>query len=141
MGSERVATLVGARTLTTLEAAGQELLDSGAVTATADRSSFYFRGRALIVPEVAIFVGDQAEFVPVGTTVRQLYERYAGMAGAGVGGLDSSAFAGARRPRRLIHEGMANTPAYRYLVFDTYRRFGNVDLYDLPVVQGDRFVL
>ena len=140
-GAERVATLVGATSLKALDTA-TELYTSrnGVLPPSPQYASFYFRGRAAVIPEIAVFMQEQLLYVPVGTTVRQLVERFAGIPISNLPRPDAGQFQGIARPRRLVHEGNANTPTYKFLNFGDYPSFqGNQDVYDLPVLKGDRF--
>ena len=120
IGSERAAVLIGADTYVRLEEATAEYLDSQTVETAADVSVVHFRGRALVIPEIAIFVQDQPLYVAVGTTLRQLAERF------GTTGLRG-------RPQRLVHEGIENRAVYRFINLSS-----SPQALDLPVVQGDR---
>ncbi|MEL6491534.1 MAG: LamG domain-containing protein [Cyanobacteria bacterium J06621_3] len=122
IAAERVAMLVGADDVNTLNAASNYFKKPSAASNTppANIAEAYFRGRATVVPEIAIFVQEQPEYVPVGTTLRQLSDRYGQAALQG-------------RLQRLVHEGVSNTPTYYFV------DLGNAALaLDLPLVQGDR---
>lgn len=125
--SERVVKIVGADNYADLLNESKE----GVI-------SFFFRDRAMITPEIQIFVSDKAVFVPIGTTLRQLAEMYDNVPGAGLG-QDIAAFTGKSRPLRLIHEGVNSKPEYRFLHFAADTSQSNTDLLDLPVIKGDRY--
>jgi hypothetical protein len=93
-----------------------------------------------VIPEICVFVQERPHYVPVGTTVRQILERFGGIPTAGRGD-DLSAFRGRLRPRRLVHEGVNSDPTYKFLDLATYRFFtgSSLDIFDLPVLKGDRF--
>jgi hypothetical protein len=122
IGAERAAILIGANDFNTLNHASNYYQKPSAAQRKApdNIAVIYFRGRATVVPEIAIFVQEQPEYVPVGTTLRQLQQRYGNVALRG-------------RMQRLVHEGVNNTPDYRFV------NLGNdLAALDLPLVQGDR---
>ena len=138
-GVERVITIVGAANSAELQAATQQYLDNnGVINTTNIRVSCFFRGRVVVVPEIAVLVQEQPVYVPVGTTVRQLIERYAGMP-ACFASQDLRQFQGTLRPRRLVHEGVDSVPGYKFLHVADYQRSDRLDSFDLPVIKGDRF--
>ena len=75
-GIERLATIVGAQTLTELETSTGTYLNSQGADSVP--GSFFFRGRAAVIPEICVFVQESPHYVPVGTTVRQILERFGG---------------------------------------------------------------
>jgi hypothetical protein len=119
------ALLVGAQDFKTLQQATDyyQHPDIAQNQPPADLALVYFRGRATVVPEIAIFVQEQPDYVPVGTTLRQMLARYGQVALRG-------------RLRRLVHNGIENTPDYRFV------NLGNhAAALDLPLVQGDRIYM
>ena len=137
---ERVPAIICADNLLALQQATQKWIAEG-ITDTSGATSYFFRGRATIVPEINVFVQEQPVYVPLGTTVRNLIDRYADIPLPGLGD-DLSQFQGTTRPRRLVQNGINSEPTYRFINFDTYKTFGvnnDHDVYDLPVLKGDRF--
>ncbi|MEA5464471.1 LamG-like jellyroll fold domain-containing protein [Leptothoe sp. PORK10 BA2] len=122
VGAERVAILVGADDFNTLQQAADYYIKPSAARSQppANVALAYFRGRATVVPEIAIFVQEQPEYVPVGTTLRQLAERYGHASLRG-------------RLQRLVHEGVNNAGDYRFVNLGHHAA-----ALDLPLVQGDR---
>ncbi|MFG6105482.1 LamG-like jellyroll fold domain-containing protein [Leptothoe sp. EHU-05/26/07-4] len=122
IGAERVALLIGANDFNTLEEATTYYRNPSAARSQppTNIALVYFRGRATVVPEIAIFVQEQPAYVPVGTTLRQVAERY------GQAALRA-------RPQRLVYEGVENTPDYRFINLGN-----NTNALDLPLLQGDR---
>ncbi|MEM8613879.1 MAG: LamG-like jellyroll fold domain-containing protein, partial [Cyanobacteria bacterium P01_H01_bin.105] len=122
IGAERVALLIGANDFNTLEQATNYYLNpsEARIQPPTNIALVYFRGRATVVPEIGIFVQEQPDFVPVGTTLRQVAERY------GQAALRA-------RPQRLVHEGVNNNPDYRFINLGT-----SATALDLPLLQGDR---
>ena len=141
-GVERLATIVGAATLTELETSTNAYLASQGSAPGSLPGSFFFRGRAAVIPEICIFVQEIPQYVPVGTTVRQIVERAGAIPTPGRGD-DLTAFRGRLRPRRLVHEGVNSEPTYKFIDLKTYRFFSgsSLDVFDMPVVKGDRFYL
>ncbi|TNE61368.1 MAG: LamG domain-containing protein [Bacteroidetes bacterium] len=129
---ERSVTIVGAERW-------QDLPTEIPVTETAGQISFFFRDKATIIPEIQVFVGNREMYVPVGTTMRQLIEKYANIPAASVSEPNLTAFLGRDRPRRLIHTGKDSAPAYRFLNVNTNSVEHNQDVFDLPLVKGDKF--
>lgn len=140
-GPERVATIIGAKTFTDLEAVTPDMINNGSITETADRVSFFLRGNTTIIPEIQVFVDGQAEYVPVGTTVRQLLERRGSIpAPSDSAGQDLKKLLGQSNPLRLIHDGVNSDPIYAAIHLDNYAVDNDGrDALDMPVVQGDRF--
>lgn len=138
LGPERVATIIGADSMAELQAATDDF-DPDANIAPGDGISFFFRGKAIITPEIQVFVKDQAIHVPVGTTLRQLIECYDDLPQAGLGKQDLSGFLTNGKPLRLTHDGPDSSPAYRFINFLDNTAINNMDVLDLPLVKGDRF--
>jgi Concanavalin A-like lectin/glucanases superfamily len=146
--SERVASLVGSNSLADLNDATQEFITTGQITPTNRRVTFFFRGRALVIPEIQVFIHDQPTYVPIGTSIRRLLENFTDILPTTTANPNFSALPGAEPPRlpgpprgqRLSHKGTTNTPTYRFLNLDTYASTINgSDALDLPVIKGDRF--
>jgi hypothetical protein len=137
-GIERNPTLIGADTLADLQAASGQYLSNGRIT-DPNVAAFYFHGQATVIPEIAVFVQEQPVYVPVGTTIRQVLERFSAIPAAGF--LGEHRYQGSLRPRRLVHEGINSTPEYKYIELNHHAGVDNEDEFDLPVVKGDRFYL
>lgn len=137
-GPERVTTIVGADSLSDLNAATANFIQN-ASTPPEPGISFFFRGRTSITPEIQVFVRDQATYVPVGTTLRQLMQRFDDIPPAGIGQQDLSVFLQAAKPLRLLHEGMNSKPAYRFINLENAAAVNMMDVLDLPLIKGDRF--
>lgn len=138
--SERAVTLIGADTLQEMQAATEAFDNHGGGSASTG-TSFFFRGRAVVLPEIQIYAGDQPIYVPVGTTLRQLLEMYDDIPPADLPGQDLRQFAGSARPLRLVHDGVNSEPTYRFINFANSGSVGNMDVLDLPLVKGDRIGL
>lgn len=132
---ERSATIVGA-------SRWQDLPTEIPVPAdnSGNSASFFFRDKATAIPEIQVFIGNRGVYVPVGTTLRQLVEEHANVPmPSGSQQPNLAAFLGRGRPRRLIHTGQDSTPAYRFLNLGAASAKNNRDIFDLPLVKGDRF--
>lgn len=107
-------------------------------------SAMFFRGRALPVPELCCLVNGAPTYLPVGTTMRQLIQRFAGL--PRVPGLAPASFGYSRwapgldddslRYGQLRPQGAGSTP-----VSFTATSLLGPDAYDLPVLPGDKLVL
>lgn len=74
-GGARNPILLGADTLSALKQATDQAVAGQAVT-VAGAVSLFFRGRTFIVPEIMIFLNSAPVWVSLGTTVRQLFDRF-----------------------------------------------------------------
>ncbi len=106
---------------------------------TGNLISFFFRDKAMIIPEIQVFVGNREVYVPVGTTLRQLIEKYANLPTPMKAQPNLQAFLGKARARRQIHAGADSTPAYRFLNVVSNDVRNNQDIFDLPLIKGDKF--
>jgi hypothetical protein len=68
------AVIYGAATLADLEAATQSYLANGVFNGKG--SAAYFRGRATVVPEIAVLLQGATTYVPLGTTMRAALQRF-----------------------------------------------------------------
>jgi hypothetical protein len=140
-GAEQFATLIGATDLTKLQAATAELQGDGTLTPSDDCISVYFRGRAAVIPEISVFVQGQPVFVPVGTTLRHVLERYSSVPAA-LPKQSLSLLTGNPYISRLIHDEVKSKPSYHVVNLEaTPTTNSSTDIYDLPLVKGDRIVL
>ncbi len=119
---EQAAALVGATSLTAL--------DQGM-----NVSTFYFRGRAAVVPEIAVVLQGKPLFIPIGTTLQQLMEQTLSVPSA-LPGKSLSASTGRPRLSRVVHDGVDNAPNYEFINLEEM-----VPIFDLPLVKGDRIDL
>lgn len=134
---ERLVTFIGADSLENLEISTQEFLDGEVFTT--DSVHFFFRGKAMVIPEIQIYVGESSVYVPVGTTMRQLIEMYDDLPGVGLT-KDLGVFKGKSRPLRRIHEGRNSQPEYRFInITAPDGTATNTNILDLPLIKGDRF--
>jgi len=138
-GTEKNITLIGADTTTNLQrVTDDEYLKKGAVT-SGNGQAFYFRGRTTVIPEIAIQVNGQSEYVALGATFRQLLERYLSVPGA-MDGQDLSQIG--VQAQRLMHQGLDGKQTYRTIHFEHYQVYSDgSDVYDIPLLKGDRITL
>lgn len=143
LGMERVVTIVGTESLGDMISVTNNFNANGSIL-PGKGSSFFFRGKAMIVPEIQVFVGKIAVYVPVGTTIRQLMEMFDTVPAAGLPGQDLKGFAGLSRPMRILHEGLDSKASYRFINLDlsgSEKAKNGLDALDMPVLKGDRFVI
>ena len=91
-----------------------------------------FRGKAVVVPEIKVFQNEELIYVPVGSTLRHLLSQVGQLPELGM--MKAGSFNGLRiPPRRIVGDSYVriNMGMYRH---DTN---GN-DIFDLPLVKGDR---
>ena len=132
--------IIGADTYTQLAAATEQFLKSGIVPIGVP--VFYFHGKAAVVPEIAVFVREHPVYVSLGTTLRQLLERYSGLSTSAISGQDMHTFLGNSRPLRIVHEGIENRPSYRFInIAETEYATDGTDSLDLALIKGDRFYI
>ncbi|MFK7969912.1 MAG: LamG domain-containing protein [Bacteroidia bacterium] len=130
-GAERATMLLGASSYQRLLDATNEYELQTKISDNDDWVKLSFRGKAVVVPEVCIFENEQAIYVPVGTTLRQVLHQSRNLAPST---LASGPVHEKLRipPRRLVGN------QYVHIHLAPYR-FGNEqDSYDLPLVKGDR---
>jgi len=132
------ATLVCANDLATLAAATAGYYNTGSV-ATSGAAGYFFRGRTIPVPEITCFVSGAPVAVPVGTTVRQLVQRYAPL----------PRLAGVTMPSTYSRYLLASPTgavggfpgAYLQVGFAAVTGTSPQDAYDLPVLGQDALTL
>lgn len=142
IGPERVATLIGTDTYSLLQEATKEVVANGSITTSDNTTSFYLRGRATIIPEIPVFVGETMVYVSVGTTWRQLLERFTAVPPA-IDNADLSKYVGRLRPLRLLQRSADSKPTYVFINVPATNKknANNQDYLDLPLVKGDRFFI
>jgi hypothetical protein len=139
-------TLVGAETRADLEAATTSFQSGTAAKAMGPKSLVYsvLRGRATVVPKIAVNVLGQPTWVSVGTTVRDIVERYAPTSLLSTNPLQwnppggSGAFTLVRLP--VNGQTSFNPPAYTDATdkrVDTGTVVPDPRVYELPLQQGD----
>jgi hypothetical protein len=74
VGTDQNVTLIAADTLSALAEATDDYLSNQ--TTETGAAVFHFRGRATVIPEIAVLVNGRPVYVSVGTTVGQLLDRY-----------------------------------------------------------------
>lgn len=99
-------------------------------------------GRAIIIPEILVYVKQTPVYIPLGTTLRQLLERSSGLPATGLFIENASAstiLSTSFTMSRLVHEGHNSKPIHKSMDLGVYAKFtSGADLFDLPLVKGDR---
>jgi hypothetical protein len=140
----RNVALIGADTLPDLAAATDAYQQSGALAAAAKDNlpiiALGFRGRAIAVPEIGVYVNRQVgdtirhtalTYVPIGTTLRQLLDQQAGAWNPGLLYGES----GTITLRRFWAED-DGVPKYRKVMLNPVRAT-DVRVFDLPLAKSD----
>jgi hypothetical protein len=144
-GAGKNVTLLGADDIKTLETATTTYFQRGAFTGT-EPAVVFFRGRTIAIPEILCFLNGAATYVPVGTTVRQLFSRFAVI--PRLAGFSPSKFPYQRLgpesrfvKHSLIGGGDGAFPdSYTTVSFQSATvASGPQDAYDLPVLAGDSY--
>ncbi|HEY9830996.1 MAG TPA: hypothetical protein V6D26_10470, partial [Stenomitos sp.] len=78
-GSQKNVTLVGADNLEALKKATEAYQTRGNFDGLTQIVYAFFRGRAIVTPEIAFFLNEQPTYVSVGTTIRQFISSYANL--------------------------------------------------------------
>jgi len=136
LGTKKNVTLLGADTIANLKMFTEKYKSNGSVSG-GQGHAFYFRGRAAVIPEFVVFVNGQPEHIALGTTLRQLLDRYLSvppaMEGQELGDLGLQGFL------RLFHQGPHGQPVYRTVHIEHYQVYADgTDIYDIPLLKGDR---
>ena len=136
--SENV-TLIGADSWELIRSSTEDYENGQPVFTGADVDAIYFAGRAILIPEVLMFVNSVPTWVTIGTTVRNVVERLGHYAFATALSIDK-AFQMARQYYQM--NALAPETQTNYLemvllpVGDATQYFGP-DVYELPVIAGD----
>lgn len=130
-------TLIGACSTEDIETASAAYVAGGSIPTDGKDGTIavtFFRGRAVVVPELPIRVNDTYVYAPIGTTMRNLAERFV-TAGFNPAGITCG---------RVFTWTGTNTskPAWVTITGLTDGAFPNgADAWDLPVVKGDQITL
>jgi hypothetical protein len=140
IGPAKNVVLIGADDLGTLESATAQCISTGQVNLSGAVVAF-FRGRTLPIPEILCFVNAAPCYVPVGTTVRQLFSRFAGI--PHLAGFAPQSFPYLRHAPEasFLESGLDAFPnPYRRVTFQSATVVaGPDDAYDVPVLSGDAY--
>jgi hypothetical protein len=140
-GTQGNVTLLGADTLAALNAATEQCVAGNRVT-TPGAVAAFFRGRTYLVPEVMVLVNNAPHYVPLGTTVRQLFGRFCVLPRMGnfvPGSFHYFRFAPVGTLRRTVVNPLPGYPnPYRPVLFESSPVAGP-DAFDLPVLAGDGY--
>jgi hypothetical protein len=142
MGNPGVAenvTLVGADTLALIRSVTEDYANGKPILTGADVDAVYFAGRALLIPEVLIFVNSVPTWVAIGTTVRNVIERMGHFAFTTAISI-YNAFLMARQYYQMNNYAPETQTNYLAMIFvslpDVIQYLGP-DVYELPVIAGD----
>jgi hypothetical protein len=142
MGNPGVAenvTLVGADTWALIQSVTEDYESGRPIFTGADVDAVYFAGRALLIPELLMFVNSVPTWVAIGTTVRNVVERMGHFSFATALG-DYDAFLMARQYYQMNEQAPSTDTNYLDIILvpltDVTEYFGP-DVYELPVIAGD----
>lgn len=132
-------TLIGADTLALIRSTTDDYEKGLPVFTGADVDAVYFAGRAILIPEVLLFVNSGPTWVPIGTTVRNVIERLGHYSFPTAIGIDN-AFTLARQYYQMNDLAPPSQTNYLNMVFNPVADAVNYlgpDVYELPVIAGD----
>lgn len=136
-------TLIGADNLADIQTATTDYVSKKGCSTTASGQPIiclFFRGRSIVVPEILIYLNGAPTYVPLGTTLRQLTSRIMvypfnpfNTANLGTNNAISMQRLG------LNSSGVVySTLGFDKLPAGSVLPSGALDMFDIPVVQGDR---
>jgi len=139
VGSSQSITLLGADTPAALSTATQQYYQRGSVDASNEVSVAFFRGRAILIPEIPCLLNDTLVYVPLGTTYRQLLQRFVQAPRIPSVQLDAvfpfqRYFSVLKIDDEHAHLRVEQTP----VDFVEVRTAGAIDCFDLPVLAVDQ---
>lgn len=142
MGNPGVAenvTLIGADTWALIQSVTDDYENGRPILTGADVDAVYFAGRALLIPELLVFVNSIPTWVAIGTTVRNVVERMGHFSFATALGV-YNAFLMARPYYQMNEQAPETQTNYLDMIFvplpDVIQYLGP-DVYELPVIAGD----
>ncbi len=134
--------LIGADTLNALNKATATYFASADYTTPTDGSSpilyFFFRGRTIVIPEIMVNLDGLPTYVPIGTTVRNLMDRYLNCSFAIRNTSTSTSNAGMRFARSWTDS--SDNVTYKTIQFGMLSKDApptSTDAYSLPLIKGD----
>ena len=139
-GASENVTLVGADTRALIQSATDDYENGRPIFTGANVDAVYFAGRALLIPELLMFVNSVPTWVTLGTTLRNVVESVGHFAFATASG-DLGSFSIARQYYQMNDQAPPQ-PATNYLgitlipVADVTQYLGP-EVYELPVIAGD----
>jgi hypothetical protein len=138
-GAAENVTLIGADTLALIQSATDDYENGQPIFTGAGVDAVYFAGRALLIPELLMFVNSVPTWVAVGTSVRNVVERMGHFSFATALG-DYDAFMIARQYYQMNDQFPSTDTNYLEIALvpltDVTEYLGP-DVYDLPVIAGD----
>jgi hypothetical protein len=132
-------TLVGADTRALIQSVTDDYENGRPIFTGANVDAIYFGGRALLIPELLVFVNSVPTWVAVGTTVRNVVERAGHFPFAtAVGDLDT--FLISRQYYQMNDQAPATGTNYLGITLvplTDVKGYLGPDVYELPVIAGD----
>lgn len=138
-GMAENVTLVGADTWALIQSVTEDYENGKRIFTGANVDALYFNGRALLIPELLMFVNSVPTWVAIGTTVRNVIESMGHFSFA-TAVAEYKAFSMARQYYQMNDQAPASETNYLKVNFipltNVYEYFGP-DVYELPVIAGD----
>jgi hypothetical protein len=144
-GMNRNVTLIGADTLADLYNATSQYPSGNCATAAAGNQAILctvFRGRDVVIPELLVRANYQQNYVPVGTTVRNLVDQFINSSFSTAPPLIGFfSFFGLYRQWGPLLDSSYQPSEISFGAVDTTKLTGGQDVFDLPVIKGDALTL
>lgn len=148
----QVMVIIGSSSFIQLEQATNHYHEHGNLAGLQDIAPVFFKGRAVLMPEIPCTVNGQLLYVAVGTTVRQLLSWYTPVPfapGLPVTGMnyhraignvvdDPTAFVA---PDSAFAAARMNTVHFDFSALGNYTYPAGLDCFDLPVLPGDSLTI
>jgi hypothetical protein len=136
--SENVA-LVGADTWALIQSVTDDYENGRPIFTGATVDAVYFAGRALLIPELLMFVNSAPTWVAIGTTVRNVVERMGHFPFATLM-VDYDTFLISRQYYQMNPQAPDTQTNYLNVILvpvSDLRQYSGPDVYELPVIAGD----
>jgi hypothetical protein len=136
--SENVA-LVGADTWGLIQSVTDDYENGRPIFTGATVDAVYFAGRALLIPELLMFVNSAPTWVAIGTTVRNVVERMGHFPFATLM-VDYDTFLISRQYYQMNPQAPDTQTNYLNVILvpvSDLRQYSGPDVYELPVIAGD----
>jgi hypothetical protein len=138
-GMAENVTLVGADTWALIQSVTEDYEGGRPIFTGADVDAVYFGGRALLIPELLMFVNSVPTWVAIGTTVRNIIERMGHFSFA-TSFDDLNTFLMARQYYQMNEQAPPTQTKYLNITFvplTNVNQYFGPDIYELPVIAGD----
>jgi hypothetical protein len=136
--SENV-TMVGADTLALIQSVTDDYENGRPIFTGTNVDAVYFAGRALLMPELLVFVNSVPTWVSLGTTVRNVVQRVGHFPFATAAG-DLDSFLISRQYYQMNDQAPTTQTNYlgiTLLPLTDVKEYLGPDIYELPVIAGD----